>query len=365
VSRGRRIVFVIVAVGLVSAVGLIVAGRRTSAAATNTATDPASASTTAKTAPVQRTDLVDRATVTGELGYGEAVELGASGDGTITWLPAEGAVVDRGQAIARVDERPLPLLFGSIPLYRDLSAASTDGADIRELEENLVALGDGDGVTVDDHFDAATQAAVQRWQKALGVEQNGMVSRGAYVVSAGPVRVQDHKAKVGDRLNPGTALVAVTGTARLVTVDLDPAKQSYVQVGDEAEIQLPDHRTVRGHIASVGTVATASGDDSKDGQGDDTSSTIAVTVTLDDPSQAGTLDQAPVSVKVERSRAEGVLAVPVKALLVLKEGGYAVEVVADGSSTPTLTPVETGNFADGMVEISGAIDAGQRVVVAS
>jgi peptidoglycan hydrolase-like protein with peptidoglycan-binding domain len=366
VSGRQRIILVIVALGLISSVGLVIAGRRT-ASATGTASTEATASTSAKTAVVTRTELVDRTTVDGELGYGDTSTIAAPGDGMVTWLPVAGTVVERGQSIARIDEHPLPLLYGTLPLFRDLSAASSDGADIRQLEENLAALGYADGVTVDDHFDAATQAAVQRWQKDLGVEQNGMIGRGAFVVAPGPVRIQEQTAHVGDRADPAKGLLTVTGTIQLVTVDLDPSKQSMVKVGDRAEIELPDHRRVAGHIATVGTVATAASDDGQNGpDGGDTSSTITVTVALDDPTAAGTLDQAPVSVRLVRSRATDVLAVPVKALLVLKEGGYAVEVARTSSSGGTdLVPVKTGSYADGMVEVTGKLAEGDHVVVAS
>ncbi|HEU4675058.1 MAG TPA: peptidoglycan-binding protein, partial [Motilibacteraceae bacterium] len=47
-----------------------------------------------------------------------------------------------------------------------------------------------------------------------------------------------------------------------------------------------------------------------------------------------------------------VLAVPVEALLALREGGFGVEVV-EGAST-RVVPVELGAFGSGMVEITGA-----------
>ena len=59
--------------------------------------------------------------------------------------------------------------------------------------------------------------------------------------------------------------------------------------------------------------------------------------------------------------ATGVTAVPVSALLALAEGGYAVEL--DGPSGTRLVAVEPGFFADGMVEVEGAIEPGDRVVV--
>jgi hypothetical protein len=60
------------------------------------------------------------------------------------------------------------------------------------------------------------------------------------------------------------------------------------------------------------------------------------------------------------SKKENVLAVPVGALVALAEGGYGVQVV-DGSTTKYV-PVQTGMFADGKVEISGAGIAAGTVV---
>ena len=77
------------------------------------------------------------------------------------------------------------------------------------------------------------------------------------------------------------------------------------------------------------------------------------------------LDEAPVDVVVETSRAEDVLAVPVQALLALAEGGYALEVVEGGGGTH-LVGIETGAFADGFVEVSGGgVADGVEVVTAS
>ena len=91
------------------------------------------------------------------------------------------------------------------------------------------------------------------------------------------------------------------------------------------------------------------------------SATFAVEIALDDPSIAAGLDEAPVDVRVVSESVEGVLAVPVSALLALAEGGYAVELV-EGETT-RLVAVEPGFFADGVVEVTGDIEAGETVVV--
>jgi hypothetical protein len=68
-----------------------------------------------------------------------------------------------------------------------------------------------------------------------------------------------------------------------------------------------------------------------------------------------------VEIKVKGETREDVLAVPVTALLALREGGYALQLPDN-----RLLPVETGLFAMGMVEITGAgLAEGMAVVTTS
>jgi Putative peptidoglycan binding domain len=314
----------------------------------------------AATAEVTRRDLEEREELDGTLGYGDSSQVSLSGTGTVTALPALGSVIDRGQTVAEVDGLAVPLLFGDRPLWRQLDANATDGVDIQELEANLVALGyaTSDTLTVDQDWTSATTAAVKGWQKSLGRDQTGVVAPGDAVVLPGPVRVSAHPSAVG---NPaGGPVLEVTGTTRVVSIALDATKQSLVSVGQAVEVVLPDSTTTTGKITSVGSVARAGQDD--DGDGSPDSSTVDVLVALDDPSSGGSLDQAPVTVRVVTSAAQGVLAVPVSALLALADGSSVVErVETDG--TTSQVPVETGAFADGWVEVTGDLAEGDDVVV--
>jgi peptidoglycan hydrolase-like protein with peptidoglycan-binding domain len=276
-------------------------------------------------------------------------------------VPDAGAVIEPGQSLVTIDDRELPLLAGEVPLWRSLSAASSDGPDIRQLEANLVALGfaSPDGLAVDEHFDAATQAALMRWQEALGVTANGVVELGDLVFLPGAVRVQDIEADVGTLVNPQAPVLQVTGTERLVSVRLDVGDQDLAAAGDAVAIDLGDGLTVPGTVRSVGTVATAGGDGQDPAA--DTTPKITVLVALDDPTATGGLDEAPVEVQFTTRAAVGVLAVPVQALLALAEGGYAVEVERGGGTE--LVGVDLGAFADGFVEVTGAVDEGEKVVV--
>ena len=314
------------------------------------------------TASVERRDLVQYETVDGTLGYDDSRTLYAQAAGTVTALRASGSVVRRGGALYWVDSKPVTLLYGSVPMWRPLNVSSADGADIRELEQNLVALGyDPYGaVAVDDDWTSATTAAVKRWQDDLGVAKTGMVAPGDVVFLPGARRVGQLKATVGAPLQPGAELMETTSTKRIVTIDLDADKQALVKKGDRVAVDLPDGSTIHGRIASVGKVAQSTQDPDTGEQG---TPTIEVRVAPVRGAKTGAYDEAPVDVSLAKESAKNVLSVPVEALLALAEGGYAVEVVnADGSTR--LVPVEPGMYADSFVEITGTdLKRGTKVVV--
>ncbi|BCJ38787.1 peptidoglycan-binding protein [Actinocatenispora thailandica] len=322
---------------------------------------PAAGPRPPKTVAVQRTNLSSTDTAAGTLGYGTATTLRApNGHGTLTWLPAEGAVVSRGRPAYRVDDRPVPLLYGTLPLYRTLQAG-VSGADVRELERNLQRLGYR-GFTVDDDFTWATAAAVERWQGDLGLDRTGVVGIDQVALAPHAIRVAQHRATPG---SPAAGpLYDRTGTSRVVTVDLDTAKQQVARVGARATVTLPDQSTVAGRITEVGTVVGGDSSSGQGGGGQDATPTLPLTISIGDQQKLGTLDGAPVDVTVVAQTHRNVLVVPVGALVALAEGGYGVQVVH--GSTVRYVPVHTGMFAAGRVEISGSgVAAGTRVGVAS
>jgi peptidoglycan hydrolase-like protein with peptidoglycan-binding domain len=295
------------------------------------------------TATVTRQTLVDTQTESGELGYGDTTTVSDRSAGTITVLPATGSTVARGQALYRVDNAPVVLLYGSLPAYRALSAG-TKGADVKQFEQNLRALG-YTGFTVDDKYSDSTADAVKKWQDDLGLPKTGTVELGRVVYATGAVRVQTQEAAVGDAVQPGTAVLTYTGSARVITIELDVSDQRLARKDAAVTCTLPDGKTVPGKIAKTQTVI-------KPAEGQNPAATkIRVTVTVDDEKTLAGLDQASVDVAFTASRRENVLTVPVAALLALAEGGYGVEVL-EGTST-RIVAVETGLFATGRVEISG------------
>ncbi|MEW2357784.1 peptidoglycan-binding protein [Spirillospora sp. NPDC029432] len=308
------------------------------------------------TAVVTRGDLVDTEKVDGTLTYDGERSVWTGASGVVTWAPAQGATIRRGKPLVRVQGEPVVLLYGGTPMYRTLRQGVSDGADVRQLEGNLDALGYGDGLTVDKEFTGATDAAVREWQDDLGLDVTGSVDARQVVFLPHAVRVKEVAAPEGKRTGAGQPVLTVAGTRRLVHVDLDAEKQDMAREGARVSVELPGGQVVRGRVESVGTVAEQTGTEQ------DPATTVDVEISLDG---GGTrLDRAPVTVELESERREDVLSVPVEALLALREGGFGVEAV-DGARR-RVVPVRTGAFGGGRVEVSGAgLAAGMKVGVPS
>ena len=294
------------------------------------------------TAPVTRTTLTETDTVDGTLGYGSTTTVESQASGKFTALPTPGSTVERGKTLYTVNDKPVVLLYGILPMYRSLASTVT-GRDVKQFEQNLAALGYR-GFTVDETYNAATATAVKKWQKNLGLTQTGSVDPDAVVYAPGAVRIAEHKAHLGSPADG--AVLTYTGTTRQVSIDLALSKRGLATTGAGVTVKLPDATTVAGTVASIGTVAQTTG------EGQSQTTTVQVIVSVTDQSRLGPLDQAQVTVTFVASQHRDVLTVPITALLALAEGGYGVQVV-DGSTT-RIVAVTTGMFAGGRVEISGA-----------
>jgi len=351
------VVFVVLAAGAGAAWGAGAFRSHGSSGAGQGAPPPA-------TEPVVREEVSSTTPVSATLGYAGSYIVRGQG-GALTWLPSAGQVIRQGQVLYRVDNgSPVVLLYGPVPAWRMLDAGLT-GADVYQLNHDLVALGDASGVDISalgwDYYSWQTASGVQRMESSLGVSgPPGSLPLGSVVFEPGAIRVTNVLGSLG---GPAAGpVLAATSDRQVVTVPLSTAQETDVAAGDPVTVTLPDGASTPGKISLVGTVAS----------GPPSNATIQVTVTLEQPSAAGTLDEAPVTVYVTTASSPGpVLAVPVGALLAQPAkgnggagGSYAVEVTGAGGAR-RLVPVTVGIFDDdsGMVQVSGALTPSERVVV--
>ena len=272
---------------------------------------PAAQESTVTTVEVQRGDLSAMVAVNGTLTYraradGSPYTVTNYARGIYTKLPREGDKVRCGDVLYRVNGGPVRLRCGAVPPYR--------------------ALRRGD---------------------AVFLPRRGRISKVA--------------GELGGPARPGTPIVQATSDRLEVQVDLEASQQREVSVGDRARITLPGNRSVTGEVQRLGSVART-----KEQDGNVGSATIPASIGLDDPAQARGLDQAPVRVEITTKGVENALSVPVTALVGKAGGGFAVEVERDGGRRE-LVAVELGLFdtGNGRVEVTGALEAGARVVVPS
>lgn len=161
---------------------------------------------------------------------GTSATITATARGTVTSNADVGDLVELGDILAEIDGNPVVALYGSVPQFRELEVNTEDGADIRQLEENLVALGfDPDGtVTVDENYTVYTGEMVERWETDLGLEEpDTIVAAGQIAFIAGPSEIATRTA-VGSQVTPGQSLATTVTLAEsgFLTLTADVASIS-------------------------------------------------------------------------------------------------------------------------------------------
>jgi peptidoglycan hydrolase-like protein with peptidoglycan-binding domain len=183
-------------------------------------------------------DLAELVTVDGVLRYGDPMVYTAPSDGTITRMVERDQELDRGDVAYAIDESPVVVFWGAIPLYRPLQLGVSDGADIEVLEENLAALGyTADGILiVDETFDSATTTAVMEFQEDLGLIVDGVLRPSSVLLLAGPAIVSDVNSPLGAVARTGNPVLTLQVTNEVTTVAMptnDGLVTSLPSVGDQ------------------------------------------------------------------------------------------------------------------------------------
>lgn len=309
------------------------------------------------TAAVVTTDLRRLETFPATLRYSEQRNVIAAAGGIVTRVPVEGTELARGDPIIEVDGQPVFVFYGERPMWRSLGLApdgsGMEGPDVEQLEVNLEALGYLPRSRPDQVLDADTVRLIRAWRTDAGLEGSASVELGRIVYADGLIRVSRNLVVEGALLVPGVPMVEVSGTVQEVRMELSVDRRDRVSVGEGVAVRLPDDVTSAGIVQEIGTVVFAAGVDRR---GPDY---VEVTIHLDDPRLGAQYHGYPVDVEIVTDQAVGVMAVPVKALVALSEGGYAVEVERAGEVA--LVGVETGMYADGLVEVQGDLDPGDLV----
>lgn len=311
---------------------------------------------------VQRRTLEESTEANGSAGFGAARQVNSTGDGIVTEAPEPGDVLGPGDVLIRVAQRAIVLVQGTIPMYRELrrtqsgerdaagdKLGDTTGGDVQQLQDYLIGLGlDEDGDIADEFgtFGKATEQAVELWQRYVGHPATGKVDSSQMVFVPDPIRIESAPL-VGARFEDPT----VTDVDPKISANVTAQQRSYFELGNEVEMEFAD-RTVTGTVTDVDRQT-----------GSDGSAQFRIEITPDEGSDVDGIEaDATAKLIARRVIADDVLTVPVRALVALAEGGWAVQV--DSPNGPKLTAVELGEVVDGFAEVSGLAE-GDDVLVAT
>jgi hypothetical protein len=211
---------------LLAAVAVVAGVLVSTASSGSPASSGPAGGTSSGAAAVERRDLVQTDTESGTLSYADPQTVYDRLSGTITWLPGVGQVIKPGQPLFKVDGKPVTLMDGTTPAYRDLSPSDSAGQDILELNRNLVRLGfNPEGIVVDDTWQAATTAGVDVLQAYLGEAETGSLSLGQVVFLPGDQLVSTVDATLG-----GTGASSSPGSSANASDPVGAARPEFVSL---------------------------------------------------------------------------------------------------------------------------------------
>jgi membrane fusion protein, multidrug efflux system len=379
--RRRRIILLAIAgLAVIAAIGGLLVSTTIKSPAQQAA-ETRSPGLTRLTAPVQRTVIKNTVQADGVVAKPARVSSLSGGGGgggpgnaqqvvTRVFRPV-GATVEPGNVIIEVAGRPLFVLPGTVPAYRDMLPGET-GSDIGQLQAGLLELGFSTGADESGVYGAGTAAAVEAFYHDLGYSAP-MVAVGTkkhrqqeaevplsevMFVPHFPARVVSLGGKVGAVASG--SLVTLSMGSPGVKGQLNPALAALVRPG------------MRVRITTQGSSATAHGTITSVGKQTQTAKSISGGIYL--PMQIrpdGALPPAfgpgqNVILSIKAGKTNGpMLAVPEAALFGGQDGkDYVSKVTGPGSETRVGVRVVTEG--DGLVGISplqaGTLTAGDRVV---
>ena len=123
----------------------------------NTETSTSSKTLELTTTPIQKGDLAKKEEYNGTLRQTDSRVLNSPMSGVVTFVPKEGTIVNFGEVLFAVDNKPVILVEGETPFYRTLDLNSDPGPDVFQLERALVFLGyAAEDFLPDETFDETT-----------------------------------------------------------------------------------------------------------------------------------------------------------------------------------------------------------------
>ncbi|MFC7221263.1 peptidoglycan-binding protein [Streptomyces polyrhachis] len=201
------------------------------------------------TAPVEHRVLTSSVIVRGQVGAGQSVDVAPQVSGgesaaapVVTKLAVkQGDTLRAGQLLMEVSGRPVFVLPGRVPVYRDLKPGA-EGDDVRQLQQALRGLGHGTGADAAGVFGSGTKSALNSLYTAIGydplpaLDDNGDGIRAAEDAVTQGRRAVEEAQEAADAQGAGADADRALRYARQ---DLAKARQALTEAQSAAGPRLP------------------------------------------------------------------------------------------------------------------------------
>ncbi|MFF0478369.1 peptidoglycan-binding protein [Streptomyces sp. NPDC004284] len=250
-------------------------------AATSLIRSPAQVAADAKPPPqdvlvarVENRVLAETVVLRGTVVAGQTVQVApvsAGGEGgtapVVTKVSVKnGDAVRPGKVLLEISGRPVFVLRGGLPVYRDLKPGAT-GDDVKQLQSALAALGHGRGDDARGTFGPGTKSAVEEFYSSIGYDPRPAVDDDGAAVDGAKASVTGAERALVDARD---ALAANKDDAQRKTLrktrdraaeDLDTAREALAKAEAAAGPMVPAAEAVfvRAFPARVATVTARPG----------------------------------------------------------------------------------------------------------
>ncbi len=170
------------------------------------------------TVAIQKGDLAKKEEYNGTLRQTNSRVLNSPMSGVVTFIPKEGTIINFGEVLFAVDNKPVILIEGEIPFYRTLDLNSDSGPDIFQLERALVFLGyASEDFVPDEIFDETTSSMLNSLYIDYKIETKSEITSSEQVA----INLKQNEVKnIEDLISDGGTTLAEVNSKKKILEDL-------------------------------------------------------------------------------------------------------------------------------------------------
>jgi len=219
----------------------------------NTVVNSSSKTLELTTVSIQQGDLSKKEEYNGTLRQTDSKILNSPMSGVVTFIPKEGTIINFGEVLFAVDNKPVILIEGVTPFYRTLDLNSDPGPDILQVEKALVSLGYAlEDFVPDEIFDETTSNMLNMLYVDYKIETKSEVTSTEQVaINLKESEVENIESLIKDG---GTTLIFVNDKKKKLDDLIENSSISLAELNDKKK-KLDDAKDAATEESAAWTIA--------------------------------------------------------------------------------------------------------------